>query len=98
MDSAYRITPERISSLQPGQIFVFGSNHFGHHAGGAARFALEEPGYIYTRIGNPTCAALEETLARAYHIRLIDAPLVDISSTQIREGIARGEDMSAWLM
>ena len=43
-------------------------------------------------------ANLEETLARAYHIRLIDAPLVDISSTQIREGIARGEDMSAWLM
>lgn len=41
MDSAYRITPERISSLQPGQIFVFGSNHFGHHAGGAARFALD---------------------------------------------------------
>ncbi|MGF1909388.1 methionine gamma-lyase [Vibrio kasasachensis] len=30
---------------------------------GAARFALEEPGYIYTRIGNPTQAALEEKLA-----------------------------------
>lgn len=44
MDSAYRITPERISSLQPGQIFVFGSNHFGHHAGGAARFALDHFG------------------------------------------------------
>ncbi|ECL8479808.1 methionine gamma-lyase [Salmonella enterica] len=30
---------------------------------GAARFALEEPGYIYTRLGNPTQAALEEKLA-----------------------------------
>ena len=27
MDIAYRITPERISKLRPGEIFVFGSNH-----------------------------------------------------------------------
>ena len=39
-----RITPELISSLQPGQIFVFGSNQFGHHAGGAARYALNNFG------------------------------------------------------
>lgn len=30
---------------------------------GAARFALEEPGYIYSRLGNPTEAALEEKMA-----------------------------------
>ena len=30
---------------------------------GAARFALEEPGYIYTRLGNPTTAALEQKMA-----------------------------------
>ncbi len=30
---------------------------------GAARFALEEPGYIYSRLGNPTEAALEEKIA-----------------------------------
>ena len=30
---------------------------------GAARFALEEPGYIYTRLGNPTQTALEEKIA-----------------------------------
>ena len=30
---------------------------------GAARFAGEEPGYIYTRLGNPTQAALEEKIA-----------------------------------
>ena len=40
----YRITPERIETLQPGHIFVFGSNHFGHHAGGAARYALDHFG------------------------------------------------------
>ena len=39
-----RITSEHISTLQPGQIFVFGSNHFGHHAGGAARYALDHFG------------------------------------------------------
>ncbi|RZN44920.1 methionine gamma-lyase [Escherichia sp. E13S3] len=30
---------------------------------GAARFALEEPGYIYTRLGNPTTDALEQKMA-----------------------------------
>ena len=31
-------------------------------------------------------------------IRLLKAPLVTISSTEIREGLAEGRDMSAWLM
>ena len=39
-----RVTPEQISTLQPGQIFVFGSNQYGHHAGGAARYALDHFG------------------------------------------------------
>lgn len=30
---------------------------------GAARFLGSEPGYIYTRLGNPTAAALEESIA-----------------------------------
>ncbi len=30
---------------------------------GGARFALEEPGYIYSRLGNPTCTQVEEKLA-----------------------------------
>jgi methionine-gamma-lyase len=30
---------------------------------GAARFAGEDPGYIYTRMGNPTISALEENVA-----------------------------------
>ena len=34
----------------------------------------------------------------SYKITLIKAPLVTISSTQIREGLAAGKDMSAWLM
>ncbi|MBR2532902.1 MAG: methionine gamma-lyase [Lachnospiraceae bacterium] len=42
--------------------FIFDST-----AQGAARFALEEPGYIYSRLGTPTCTALEETLAKLEH-------------------------------
>ena len=34
----------------------------------------------------------------AYKITLLKAPLVTISSTQIREGLAAGKDMSPWLM
>ena len=42
--------------------FIFDST-----AQGAARFALEEPGYIYSRLGTPTTSALEETLAKLEH-------------------------------
>lgn len=41
-----RITPERISSLKPNEIFVFGSNLAGMHAGGAARLAADRFGAI----------------------------------------------------
>lgn len=34
-----RTTPEYIASLKPNEIFVFGSNLSGYHAGGAARTA-----------------------------------------------------------
>lgn len=34
-----RITPEKITKLNPNEIFVFGSNKQGHHAGGAAAYA-----------------------------------------------------------
>ncbi len=36
---------------------------FDNAAQGARRFAGEEPGYIYTRLGNPTVRALEEKMA-----------------------------------
>ena len=41
---------------------------------------------------------LEETLRDTYNIEIIDAPIVDISSTEIREGLAAGRDMSEWMM
>ena len=39
-----RITPQYITSLREGEIFVFGSNKEGMHGGGAARIAYEEFG------------------------------------------------------
>lgn len=39
-----RITPENITTLQPNEIFVFGSSISGDHAGGAARYAVEHFG------------------------------------------------------
>ena len=41
-----RTTPERITSLQPNEIFVFGSNLRGMHGGGAAYVALRKFGAI----------------------------------------------------
>jgi len=53
----------------------------------------------YTEEESPEgMSSLEEVLQRSYNIEVLDAPIVDISSTQIREGIAHGEDMSKYLM
>ena len=39
-----RVTSSHITSLEPNEIFVFGSNLQGYHGGGAARIALEKFG------------------------------------------------------
>jgi len=49
IDNKERITPEFIRSLKPNEIFVFGSNLHGIHAGGAARAALM---YFGAEMGN----------------------------------------------
>ena len=40
-------TPENISALQPGEVFVFGSNLQGMHGGGAARAAYRRFGAVW---------------------------------------------------
>jgi hypothetical protein len=37
----------RIESLQPDEVFVFGSNASGAHGGGAARFAMDRFGAVW---------------------------------------------------
>ena len=51
-----------ITPIYNSSTFIFDST-----AQGAARFALEEPGYIYSRLGTPTTSALEEKLAKLEH-------------------------------
>ena len=51
-----RITPQWITLLQPDEVFVFGSNLQGLHAGGAAKFislAKQHPNktFLVTEIG-----------------------------------------------
>ena len=59
---------------------------------------------VYPRPGYDAAALLEglRKHCRERHLRchvtLINAPMVDISSTQIREAIASGRDVSRWLM
>ena len=45
---------------------------------------------------NLACFLMKED--PSYRITLLKAPLVTISSTEIREGLAAGRDMSRWLM
>ena len=45
--SARRVTPDFITELKEGEIFVFGSNKEGMHGGGAARIAYKEFGAIW---------------------------------------------------
>lgn len=41
-----RITPDHITQLGGGEVFVFGSNSMGMHGGGAARYAMEHFGAV----------------------------------------------------
>lgn len=42
-----RITSEKITSLNENEVFVFGSNHRGHHSKGAAQLALRKFGAVW---------------------------------------------------
>ena len=48
--------------------------------------------YVYPRSGYDAA-----TLCKTYGARLIDAPLIDVSSTFIRKGLAEGRNMNGYL-
>lgn len=66
----------------------------------AARILTEYGVVVYPRKGYDPEQIREDILDQIPQakIEILDSPLVDISSTLIREGIAAGEDMSSWLM
>lgn len=55
---------------------------------------------VFPREGHDLTELKQDLIAENpdYRIRLLDAPLVTISSTEIREAIQRGEDISKYLM
>lgn len=55
---------------------------------------------VYPRSGFDTEKEKTDLLNEdpSYMIEILDAEMIDISSTTIREGIAKGLDMSGWLM
>lgn len=65
------------------------------------RRILKEYGVaVYPREGHDLDEVKADLLQEdsSYRIRLLNAPMVDISSTKIRNGIAAGMDMSRYLM
>lgn len=94
-----RTTPEFITELQPGEIFVFGSNLQGMHAGGAAYVAHRNFGAIWGQgvglqgqsYGIPTMQGGVETV-RPYVNEFIqfakDHPELTFLVTRIGCGIA----------
>lgn len=97
--SQKRTTPEFITELQPGEIFVFGSNLQGAHAGGAAYVAHRNFGAIWGQgvglqgqsYGIPTMQGGVETV-RPYVNEFIqfakDHPELTFLVTRIGCGIA----------
>ncbi len=91
-------TPERLTSLPPNNIFVFGSNAQGKHDGGAARVAVERFGAV-RGVGEglagqtyalPTMAgpAAFEAAAYRFIVTALERPDLTLWLTKVGCGIA----------
>ena len=74
-------TPEKITSLKENEVFVFGSNLNGNHAGGAAYLAVEKFG---AQMGNP-----EGIQGQSYAIPTLDKNMDRINLTDLEQSICR---------
>ena len=52
-ENYFKFTPDLVESLEPGQVFVFGSNLIGCHSGGASRMAMDRFGAIWGQAEGP---------------------------------------------
>ena len=69
------LTPEDIQELKENQIFVFGSNMNGNHAGGAARLAVEKFGAIMGKA--------EGIQGRSYAIPTLDKDMQKVTEEEL---------------
>ncbi len=91
-------TPDLIVDLREGEVFVFGSNAEGHHAGGAARVAHERFGAVWGEgegphgqsYAIPTMGTLEELSSAVGRFLYFAATRLDLTFlvTKIGTGIA----------
>lgn len=91
-------TPEVIEALEPGQVFVFGSNAAGAHEGGAARVAFEKFGAVWGQgeglqgasYAIPTMGGDDEfhRAVRDFHVFAMHRPDLTFLVTKVGCGIA----------
>ena len=81
MEIKINYTPENIEQLQENEVFVFGSNENGNHAGGAARVAVEKFGAVMGQA--------EGMQGQSYAIPTLDKEMKQVSEEALREYIER---------
>lgn len=97
-------TLDALHEREPGNSFTFvmGADNLAdiHRWRDYARILTEFGVAVYPRTGFDLETIKQDLLNEnpAYKIQIINAPMVDISSTQIREAVSRGEEVSHLLM
>jgi hypothetical protein len=84
----YQFTPENITELKENEIFVFGSNTLGNHAGGAARLAAEKFGAI---IGKG-----DGLQGRSYAIPTLNENMQKVKLDYLSEKLELFSDFTKW--
>lgn len=89
--------PDPLTGALSTPIYQTSTFVFDSAAQGAARFALEEEGYIYSRLGNPTNAALEEKMRvlESGEAALVTASGISAISTTILTMCGQGDHIVA---
>ena len=81
-----RFTPENITVLAPNEVFVFGSNKAGNHAGGAARIAADKFGAV---MGQG-----EGMQGQSYAIPTLDENMQRVSVEELTRSVRRFADFT----
>ena len=76
-----QFTPENITELKPNEVFVFGSNMAGNHAGGAARTAVEKFGAVMGQA--------EGLQGQSYAIPTLDKDMNKVTPEQLQASLER---------
>ena len=77
--ATHKFTPNNIAELQPDEVFVFGSNKAGNHAGGAARIAVEKFGAIMGQAGGMQ--------GQSYAIPTLDEQMQKVSIEELERSV-----------